>query len=100
MSDLKKITSINFIILFISFVLIHLYVKTTLTHVEQRGYAVLFYLAIEILIQFIINLSISFKYFFIDPKSKEKAKIFLFNALLILIIGFPSCIFSIQFQYK
>lgn len=89
----NNITKINLLIFLTIFVVVNIYTKSTMTN-HERGYALLAYLAMGLGLQFLINLLMSYSIFSKDPDKKERGKIFLLNALIILLIAFPSCIFN------
>lgn len=93
MRDLKRITTINFIILFISFVFVSIFMKTT----SRTGYIYVemaLYLSIIIFIHFLVNFILSIKIFSKNEETKEKGKVYLLNSILILAVGFPSCLYN------
>lgn len=93
----NKITKINILILVISFLAINVYSRTNYSRPDMV-YGLLVFLAMAISIQVFINLVLFlFKIFSKDPEKKEDGKIFLLNALLILLIGFPSCLLNMTF---
>lgn len=93
MTHIKRTFIINFSIIFMSCII----VSTFVIHTSRNGYGSLdiaVRLAFITLIQFFINLIFSIKIFSKDPIKKEYGKSYLLNAILVLLVGFPSCLFS------
>lgn len=95
MSYLKKISFINFILLFGVSIIFIIYFRNfyDYPHNEQT-FMISVCLAVLIILQLIINLGFSISLFSKDPEKKEKGKAHLLNFLLILVIGYPTCMFS------
>lgn len=93
MTYLKKISIVNIIVLLILCIFAPIYVSTTSSN-GYRSLGIIVTLMFFMSIQFIINLVLSIQIFSKDKNLKEKGKSHLLNCLLILLIGFPSCLLS------
>lgn len=93
MQSLKKISLINLGILFGYCIIISFFLHFRPAPPQSyRELEVMIYVMFCMIIHIVVILGLSIKNFVVQPKDKEKAKSFLLTSLIILLVGFPSCL--------
>ena len=98
MDEVRKVAKINLIILFIYSLIIIVGFRLSSSSTEI-AYTILFYMAVAIALQILINLIFAIKIFSKDPEEKKWGKAHLLNSLIILSIGFPTCLAGVSFKF-